>query len=108
MSTYIIKLPCDGIDYYLLWSSIVDAPVTVGMTMDEFMADYKERYGTEGMDGLPARLERVEKTGTSDAVSRTPVRNWIEGNRAGELESELSFDEIVDAYIRQPRAEETS
>ena len=106
MSTYIIKLPCDGDDYYLLWSSIVDAPVSYGMTLGEFLEEYKERYGTQGMEGLPERMKRVEESGTSDRISRAPVRKWIESyNRAGENETQLTFDEIVDTYIRQPRNE---
>ncbi len=30
MGQYIVKIPCDGVEYYLEWSSVVDSPVTYG------------------------------------------------------------------------------
>lgn len=103
MPRYIIKLPCDGADYYLEWSSIVDAPVTCGMTWEEFKAHYRHRYGMDGLRVLPERLARVEKTGTSDATNRRPVRDWMKYNRAGVNETCLTYDEIIEEYIRNPR-----
>ena len=100
MGTYIVKIPCDGIDYYLEWSSIVDAPVTYGMTLDEFMSYYKSEYGNNGLRGLDKRMKRVNETGTSDTVSRRPLNEWIRGNRAGDNEAELTLDQIANEYIR--------
>lgn len=105
MPRYIVKLPCDGEDFFLEWSSIVDAPVTYGMTLEEFETYYKEMYGQQGMQNLPERMARVNESGTSDAISRDPVKEWLEYNRAGEDESQLTFEEIIDEYVRQPRAE---
>lgn len=101
MGTYIVKIPCDGIEYYLEWSSIVDAPVTHGMTIEEFTEHYKEKYGSDGLSKLDDRLRRVHETGTSDAVCREPVEEWIKNNRAGDNETELTLDQIVDEYIRR-------
>ncbi len=105
MPQYICKFPCDGEDYYLIWSSVVDAPITEGMTYDELLEYYKFEYGQSGMKRLQERLARVEETGCSDAISREPLKKWVAFNRAGPNESQLTFEEIIDVYIRRPRAQ---
>jgi len=100
MPRYICKFPVDGTDYYLEWSSIVDAPVTYGMTLDEFRCYYQEEYGNQGMKGLDERLQRVDEIGHSDRICREPIREWIKGNRAGKGEKEATYDEIIDTFIR--------
>ena len=98
MGKYIIKLG----DYYLEWSTVVDAPVTYGMTLDEFKGYYEWEYGQQGMYTLPGRLERVEEKGTS-CYDDSDVDATIIGNRAGPDETELTKDEIYRAYcLRQP------
>ncbi len=98
MGTFIVKLH----DYYFEWSTIVDAPVTFGMTPDEFTEYYREEYGKKGMQELPARLERVEKHRTSSYDSETPEDIFL-CNRAGPNESKLSAAEIYKAYcLRVP------
>jgi len=101
MPRYIIKLPCDGQDYFMEWSSVVDAPVTYGMTWDEFQEYYRREHGEEGMRGLPERMKRVHQSGTSDAVVRDSVQKWVKYNRAGENEKQLTYEEILDAYVRK-------
>lgn len=99
MGRFIIKLPCDGVDYYLEWSTIVDAPVTYGMTLEEFKEYYQEEYGNAGMRDLETRMARVKETGTSD-IGYNNVKEIIVGNRAGDGEKYLSFAGITDKYIR--------
>ena len=107
MPRYIIKLPCDGTDYYLLWSSVVDAPITYGMTLDEFTAYYAIEYGAESMRyQFPERMSRVDESGTSDRICRDSVERWTSYNCAGEDEVPLTFDELVDQWVRQPREPE--
>lgn len=93
MGRYIIKLN----EYYLEWSTIVDAPVTFGMKRADFEAYYREMYGTEGSRDLPGRLERADKKGTS-AHDHESAADVISGNRAGPNESKLTQDEIYRAY----------
>lgn len=78
MPRYIIKLN----DYYFEWSSIVDAPVTFGMKLEDFKEYYQEAYGIERMRDLDYRLERIEMFGTSSVTPTTPW-DMIKGNRAG-------------------------
>lgn len=93
MGRFIVKLE----DYYFEWSTISDRPATFGMKLDEFTRFYREEYGRRGMQELPARLERVEKCGTSSYDSETPEELFL-CNRAGPNESKLSAEEIYKAY----------
>lgn len=103
MPRYICKvIDLDKKEYYFEWSTVVDAPVTFGMSLEEFKEYYKERYGLEGLKGLPERLERVEEKGTSSRVDES-VQTLFEHNRAGPNESCFTFEEIVDWYCRKQK-----
>jgi hypothetical protein len=93
MAKYIVKIK----DKYLEWSTIVDAPITYGMSLNEFKEHYKEQYGANAMRSLQDRLKRVEKYGTS-AIEGMSIENLIAGNRAGEDETELTLADIERDY----------
>ena len=93
MGKFIIKIK----DRYFEWSTIVDAPVTYGMTLDELKEYIKEEYGNEGLSGLPQRLERVEKYGTSSHYHES-VKQLCSSNRAGENEKHISLKQIYKQY----------
>lgn len=98
MPRYIIKLG----NFYLEWSTVVDAPVTFGMPIEEFKEYCQAEYGRNGCRDLERRLERVEECGTSSLGLLTPFE-IMKGNRAGRDESKLSLFNIVRAYcFRQP------
>ena len=96
MGRYIIKLSDKRENFYLEWSTIIDAPTTYGMSLEEFKEYYKEQYGNEGMQELPTRLERVERTGCSghDAT----LDDLLSCNRAGNKEGRISKKEIIKRY----------
>lgn len=98
MPRYICKIE----DKYFEWSTIVDAPVTYGMTLEEFTQYYREEYGEQGMRDLPERMERVEAKGTS-ALAYGSLDELLECNRAGENDEELTREEIAKTLI--PSAE---
>ena len=56
MPRYILKINDGSKDYYLLWSTVVDAPVTQGMSLREFKKYYQSEYGEQGMINLPPTL----------------------------------------------------
>ena len=99
MGQHIVKL--EG--KYLLWSTIVDAPITYGMTLTELKAYVKEESGNEGLRELPKRLERVEQKGTS-ALNRDSADDTIWLNRAGKDETRLTRAEFVATYVTDPKA----
>ena len=90
MGQYIVSL--DG--YYLEWSTIVDAPVTWGMSLSAFMDYYQQEYGNKGMAELDARLARVAKNGHSARHKNFSIAY----NRAGKDEEQLTQVEIVEWY----------
>lgn len=93
MPRFIVKLH----DYYFEYSTIVDAPVTHGMTLDEFESYYHSRYGDEGFGQLKGRMDRVNKKGTS-AFDYASAEDTLECNRAGLHGETLTVDEIYKAY----------
>lgn len=93
MPRYIVKIK----DLYCEWSTICDAPTTTLDTLEALKIWYREEFGRNGMEGLPARLERVEKQGTSARFALTP-EDLMVCNRAGENETKLTLDEIYEKY----------
>jgi hypothetical protein len=87
-------------DLYFEWSTVVDAPVTYGMTLDELRARVKEERGNEGLRELPERLERVEEYGSSFQI-KTTLEELISTNRAGNNEEKISLNDIYKRYTNQ-------
>jgi hypothetical protein len=98
MPRYIVKLTHGAQDYYLEWSTVVDAPVTYGMPLEEFREYYRDEYGRVGEEDLAQRLARVEATGTSCRYPDSTADSVVEGNRAGPGETCLSKQEIIRRY----------
>lgn len=100
MPRYIIKLVDSKtkISYYLEWSTIVDAPVTYGMSLLEFKKYYQKEYGNSGMVYLDDRLKRVEKNGTSGLYPFDSLRGLIRNNFAGENMTKISKKNIIKIY----------
>lgn len=98
MPQYIIKLSDKTTDYYLIWSTVVDAPVTYGQQLEYFKRYYKKQYGEEGMKELVGRLERVEKTGISAHPPFDDLDDLFLCNRAGDNETKLSKKQIIAKY----------
>jgi len=102
MGRFIIKLSGEGRDFYLEWSTVVDVPITSGMSLKEFKKYYRKEYGSEGMRELPERLRRVESTGCS--APHTTLDNFLSCNRAGDNEEEISKEEIFKKYCLERQA----
>ncbi len=100
MPTYIVKVihPDDGRELFAEWSTIVDAPVSLFMELEEFKSHYLTLYGTEGMHGLPRRLERVYQTGSSARHIEESGYELLSCNRAGENEREMGVSELIRDY----------
>lgn len=89
-------------DVYNIWSTICDAPLfKEGCTLASLRAYIKQRYGEQGLEELPARLERAHKNGHS-AYSGGSLEDLLICNRAGPNETELSFDDFVAQFLTLP------
>jgi hypothetical protein len=98
--TFIIKLEDKGEEWYLFYSTIVDSPTTFGMPLEELRETYRDRFGSDAMRDLPARLARVEEKGTS-ALDDDSADSTLLYNRAGYEECELTKAEIIEWYCRK-------
>lgn len=105
MPRFIIKLTDEktNTDYYLEWSTVVDAPVTYGLSLGEFREYYRHEYGQSGMRDFDQRMERVEKTGSS-AYQDGFLSTILAHNRAGDSEKSLSREQILELYCRHPKS----
>lgn len=87
-------------DRYFEWSTVVDAPVSPGMTLKELRRYIRRRYGTEGLSELAERLERVQAKGTSSLIHDS-LEEEILLNRAGPRETRITADEIYELYTEK-------
>jgi hypothetical protein len=67
MGMFIMKIRDDKFekDYYLEWSTVINAPLTYGYSLDEFKVNYNKRYTADDDTKLEDRLKRVEQNGIS-------------------------------------------
>lgn len=102
MPRYIVKLHDDKLntDYYMEWSTIVDAPVTYGVGLDEFKRYYRDQYGEDGMRDFPNRMRRVDEKGTSSELDNS-ADELIRYNRAGKNETSLTKEELLEQFCRK-------
>lgn len=107
MPNYIVRLDKGDKEWYLEWSTVVDAPVTCGMSLEDFVRYYEGRYGASSASNLPARLERVAEKGTS-AHNYNNVDKLISFNRAGKDEACLTKDELIYKYCEHPETDDES
>lgn len=89
MPRYTLKLTDKDKEYYLLWSSVVDAPLTSGMSYDKYVRWYRYEYGEKALQ------EWLQ--GTRNQISEEEV---LEYNRAGDNESQLDKEGLLDLYCR--------
>jgi hypothetical protein len=91
MPRFLLKLP-HPIRPYLEWSTISDAPITSGMSLDGLHEYVRHEYGREGLRGLDDRVR------TADA--RDP-RELVAFNRAGSGETCLTMEQVVAFWCEQ-------
>jgi hypothetical protein len=98
MGRFIMKLhdSTENKDLYFEWSTVVDSPVTVGMSLEEFKEYYKNEYGSQGMRELDERLKRVEEKGVSGHPPYDNLESFFNYNRAGENETLATKEEVIE------------
>jgi hypothetical protein len=105
---YIVKLG----DFYLEWSTIVDAPVNVFKSRERLKKYYMDQAGEcFNESGFARKMALVDVYGTDSGVSidvEKAVERTIRRNRAGSKESELTLDEIYRVYCLGEKLDEWS
>lgn len=100
MARTIIKLSEGEQSWYLEFSSVVDAPVTDGMSLEEFKEYYRDEYGRSSMEEMEKRLAEVEAKGTSSRMYDS-AEAVLRYNRAGVNETQLTIQQIIDHYCKR-------
>ena len=98
MADLIVKL---APDCYVEWSTVTDSPISSTMTLEQLHGYILDEYGRSGLERLPARLERVESTGTS-GLGGTTLDELLLVNRAGDGDAHLTREEIIERYAPEP------
>lgn len=96
MSRTLLRFEDRDTEYFLEWSTGVDAPITFGMSESELREHVREEYGAVGIADLDERIARCRKRGTSSRIGS--LEGYISTNRAGAGETRLTTAQIIDAY----------
>jgi len=86
-------------EYYMFErSTIVDAPTTYILTIDEYLKFYKEMYWDIWLENLD--VEYLKKHWSIWIPCRYKnVRDLVKWNRAWKNETTLSYKKLIDAYL---------
>jgi hypothetical protein len=87
---------CKMGSYYMVWSTIVDAPTIVYLSRNQLMERFQE-LGFESFDKFERILNYVDKYRTT-LKNKTSFKNLVKYNRSGPNERRLTYFEIYRAY----------
>ncbi len=96
MPRYVLKIKGKKETRYMIWSTIVDAPILYDMTREDVVKWWKREYGWSGQYGFDHMMKQVEETGSS--INESP-REIIKCNRAGKNERSMSYENIIACYV---------
>ena len=83
---------------YNIYCSISDSPVFLEAATLEQLTEYiKYKYGEDGLEALPKRLERAHKNGSSSYEET--LNETILSNRAGKNEKRLTCEEFIKKFL---------
>jgi hypothetical protein len=102
MGKGIFKVDDNGKERFLVWSSVVDAPVSFACSAKDVVAMFVEASRERAVVEAQAMVERARECGTSSRLDVT-LADVACGNRAGPDESELTEDEIIEFYVRRKK-----
>jgi len=101
LGQYAVKLTDKDKQYYIHWSEIVDAPVYVAVSLDDYRAYFRDRFGRDADESSERRgdWKRLEETGLITESYQTP-EEAVACNRAGTNERQLTVEGIRRRYLR--------
>lgn len=93
-------------DRYFHWSTIVDAPISDGMLLEDFRKWYFNKYGTDGdseeqFNNMIKLLDTYPAVNGGGCIIAETLREAIRGNRAGENEKHLTANQIYEQYRKK-------
>jgi hypothetical protein len=82
-----------------IYSTVTDVPIfSRGVSAEELREYIKFSFGNQGLEQLPARIERARKIGTSSILGES-LEQLIKLNRAGKSEAPLPVTEFIDQFL---------
>lgn len=104
MGKAIIKIK----DKLFLWSTIVDAPVTYGLTPEEMEEVFIEDAVEKAKQDFKSSMKSVDQKGHAfnPFPGKNTVKDIVSLNRAGPDETRLTMEEIYEAYAEPPDDDE--
>ena len=103
MGKVIFKVDDNGEERFLVWSSIVDAPVTFACTEEEIVGLWVEDAKERATEEAQRMIERARATGSSSRMNYNTLADVVGVNRAGPSESALTENEIVEFFVRRKK-----
>ena len=70
-------------DKYLVWSSVVDAPVTYGLSKGDLLRHFLEEYGRANFDDWVRRVDNAKPLTEDDIICNHAGKNEARINLAG-------------------------
>jgi hypothetical protein len=101
MGKAIFKVDDNGEERFLVWSSVVDAPVTFACTAKEIIEMFVEDAREDATRMAQDMIDRARATGSSSRMGYVTLAHVVAANRAGPNESTLTEDEIIEFYVRR-------
>lgn len=80
-------------DLYMIWSTVVDAPISWPMTLDELKAEWSSEISEQ-------RLQRAQERGTSSMLDGS-MEATMEYNRAGPNETHMNPKSVWNFYAKE-------
>lgn len=92
MSRFFVKLIKNDIPLYLVWSTVVDSPVSDGMPLEQFREYFLKSRGQDYTEYFEENIIRADKN-YEENLERIDAFN-----RAGGDEEQLTIEEIIEFY----------
>lgn len=96
MAKFFIKINDGKRDWYLHWSTVVDAPTSRGMSYEELKKYVEEKDGENGLKLFDSNSKNFDRTGTSSPG--ITLDDLLCHNRAGVNETTANKEEILNGF----------
>jgi hypothetical protein len=103
MGKAIFRVDDNGKERFLVWSSIVDAPITFACTAEEVTEMLVEDAREDAERMAQDMIDRARVTGSSSRRGFITLADVVAANHAGPSGSALTEDEIVEFYVRRKK-----
>ena len=98
---FIIRLNDGERDYFLEWSTVVEAPTTIGLDEGEMRALLLKEGIEDLKKEIAERMKRAKDKKANSGHYGTTLDKIIRFNRAGNQDKCLTKEELIETYCRK-------